>query len=59
MTAALDEAPDLTDEENNMNGTINQALNDQIQMELESSYLYLALSAYYDSKDLPGFSRTG
>lgn len=39
-----------------MNGTINQALNDQIHMELESSYLYLALSAYYDSNDLPGFA---
>ena len=38
-----------------MNGRINQALNTQIHMELESSYLYLALSAYYDSKDLPGF----
>ena len=39
-----------------MNGKINQALNDQIHMEMESSYLYLALSAYYDSKDLPGFA---
>ena len=39
-----------------MNKKINQALNDQIHMELESSYLYLALSAYYDSNDLPGFA---
>ena len=39
-----------------MNGKINQALNHQIHMELESSYLYLALSAYYDSNDLPGFA---
>ena len=39
-----------------MNKEIHQALNDQIHMELESSYLYLALSAYYDSKDLPGFA---
>ena len=39
-----------------MNNEINQALNDQIHLELESSYLYLALSAYYDSKDLPGFA---
>ncbi len=39
-----------------MNSTTNQALNQQIHMELESSYLYLALSAYYDSKDLPGFA---
>lgn len=43
-------------EEINMNKTINHALNNQIHMELESSYLYLALSAYYDSKDLPGFA---
>lgn len=43
-------------EENNMNKTVNRTLNDQIHMELESSYLYLALSAYYDSKDLPGFA---
>ena len=39
-----------------MNGKINQALNHQIHMEFESSYLYLALSAYYDSNDLPGFA---
>lgn len=39
-----------------MNKDINQALNHQIHMELESSYLYLALSAYYDSMDLPGFA---
>ena len=39
-----------------MNKKINQALNDQIHLELESSYLYLSMSAYYESNNLPGFA---
>lgn len=39
-----------------MNSIINRGLNRQIHTELDSSYRYLALSAYYDSKDLPGFA---
>jgi ferritin len=31
-----------------------QALNKQINAELYSSYLYLSMSAYFQSKDLPG-----
>ncbi|HQJ87911.1 MAG TPA: ferritin [Methanoregulaceae archaeon] len=36
--------------------TIEAALNRQLNRELYSSYLYLAMSAYYDSINLPGFS---
>ncbi len=32
------------------------ALNDQINAELYSSYLYLSMSAYYHSVNLPGFA---
>jgi ferritin len=31
-------------------------MNDQIQAELYSSYLYLSMSAYYESRNLPGFA---
>ena len=34
--------------------TINQALNDQINAELFSSYLYLSMSAYFESINLSG-----
>ncbi|KAF5069411.1 Bacterial non-heme ferritin [anaerobic digester metagenome] len=36
--------------------SIEAALNRQLNRELYSSYLYLAMSAYYDSVNLPGFS---
>ena len=36
--------------------TIQAALNDQINAELYSSYLYLAMAAYFDSINLPGFA---
>jgi ferritin len=35
---------------------IEEALNDQINAELYSSYLYLAMSAYFASKSLNGFA---
>lgn len=35
---------------------IEDAVNDQINEEMYSSYLYLAMSAYYASIDLPGFA---
>lgn len=34
--------------------TMQKALNDQIQKELYSSYLYLAMSAYCEASNLPG-----
>jgi ferritin len=34
-----------------------KALNDQINAELHSAYLYLAMAAYFDSKNLSGFAR--
>lgn len=35
---------------------INRVLNTQIQSELYASHLYLAMSAYADSRNLPGFA---
>ncbi len=35
---------------------MEQALNDQINAEIWSAYLYLSMSAYFDSKNLPGFA---
>ena len=40
-----------------MNKTMLDAMNDQIQAELYSAYLYLSMSAYYESLNLPGFAR--
>jgi ferritin len=34
-----------------------KALNDQIQMEFSSAYLYLAMGAYFESENLPGFAK--
>ncbi|HBM17329.1 MAG TPA: ferritin [Lentisphaeria bacterium] len=39
-----------------MNPKIEEALNRQINMELYSSYLYMAMSAYLKRLNLPGFS---
>jgi len=36
--------------------SVEQALNDQINAEMYSSYLYLAMSAWFESGDLPGFA---
>lgn len=36
--------------------TLTDALNEQLKHELYSSYLYLAMSAYCDSENLPGFA---
>src|SRR5512141_1360659 len=36
---------------------LQDAINDQINKELYSSYLYLSMAAYFESKNLPGFSK--
>ena len=36
--------------------SVTDALNEQLKHELYSSYLYLAMSAYCDSENLPGFA---
>jgi len=36
---------------------VKKALNDQVNAEMYSAYLYLAMSAYFDSIDLPGFAK--
>jgi ferritin len=35
---------------------VQDALNAQLNKEFYSAYLYLGMSAYFDSKDLPGFA---
>ena len=37
-----------------MDATVQNALNDQIQAEFASSYLYLSMAAYFESLNLPG-----
>jgi len=37
--------------------TIQNAINDQIKHEFFSSYLYLSMSAYFETLSLPGFAR--
>jgi ferritin len=39
-----------------INDKLQEALNGQINAELFSSYLYLSMSAYFASQDLPGFA---
>jgi ferritin len=36
--------------------TIQDAINEQINKELYSAYLYLAMAAYFDANNLPGFA---
>jgi ferritin len=36
--------------------SLTEALNDQLKHELYSEYLYLAMSAYCDDRNLPGFA---
>lgn len=40
-----------------MNKTMLSALNEQIQYELASAYLYLSMSAYFEATNLPGFAK--
>jgi len=37
--------------------TIQDAINEQINKELYSSYLYLSMAAYFENKNLPGFAK--
>lgn len=36
--------------------TMQDAMNEQIKNELHSAYIYLSMSAYYESLNLPGFA---
>ncbi len=38
------------------NPKLEQAFNDQIQAEMYSSYLYLSMSTYFESVNMPGFA---
>ncbi len=37
--------------------TMQDAINEQINKELYSSYLYLSMAAYFEDKNLPGFAK--
>ncbi len=39
------------------NKKIHNEMNDQIQRELESAYIYLSMAAYLDSSNLPGMAQ--
>jgi ferritin len=39
-----------------MKKTIQDAINEQINKEFYSAYLYLAMAAYFDANNLPGFA---
>ncbi|MGH2709222.1 MAG: ferritin-like domain-containing protein, partial [Actinomycetota bacterium] len=39
-----------------MSQTMQDALNEQMKQEFYSSYLYLSMSAYCDTMNLPGLS---
>ena len=39
-----------------LNEKVAEALNDQIHAELNASYMYLAMAAYFDAQELPGFA---
>jgi len=40
-----------------MDTTVERAIHEQIRFELESAYLYLAMSAHFASASFPGFAR--
>lgn len=39
-----------------MDKKLQKAFNDQIKHELHSGYIYLAMAAYFETKNLPGFA---
>ncbi len=39
-----------------LNENVASALNDQVNSEWNAAYTYLAISAYFDAQDLPGFA---
>ena len=39
-----------------MNNKIQKSINDQINAEMYSAYLYLAMGAYFDASSLTGFA---
>jgi ferritin len=40
-----------------ISNTMQKAINEQINKELYSSYLYLSMAAYFEYKNLPGFAK--
>src|SRR5512141_504708 len=44
-------------ERNMISDAMQKAINEQINKELYSSYLYLSMAAYFESRNLPGFAK--
>ena len=40
-----------------ISSAMQNAINEQINNELYSSYLYLSMAAYFENKNLPGFAQ--
>jgi ferritin len=40
-----------------LNKKVEEAMNDQLQKELQSAYVYLGMSAFCESQSLPGFAQ--
>jgi ferritin len=40
-----------------MNQAVQDAVNEQVKHELASAYVYLSMSAHFESENLPGFAR--
>lgn len=40
-----------------ISNTMQKAINEQINKELYSSYLYLSMAAYFENRNLPGFAK--
>jgi ferritin len=40
-----------------ISNSMQKAINEQINKELYSSYLYLSMAAYFENKNLPGFAK--
>jgi ferritin len=40
-----------------INKTMQDAINEQINAEMYSAYLYLSMSAYFENQNLPGFAK--
>ncbi|AWX31912.1 MAG: ferritin [Methanosphaera sp.] len=41
-----------------LDAKMEQALNDQLNAEMASGYLYLSMATYFEDKDLPGFGHS-
>jgi len=52
----VENAPTYQETDTMLNERMEKALNDQINAEVYSGYLYLSMSSYFSDKNLPGFA---